>query len=237
MERIPPATTADSPSTKILIFEPHASSPVAIRTLPFHLRTAIPVPSTGFFPTDPAGFTLVGVTDGWSVVVFGDDVQVPEEEGASAQGITRDAVAGKRTLFHDIFGASAFADLATGPSPSTSAAASTAQPWKGKAAASAFDAPAHLVPPLEMLFDAVMDGFLAARADDADEREAQEREQDEEMDVDEEADAPLQPSKSGLSLDRVVDRQEMNGFVELFVQCAIKGALARSYVYPVCRGS
>ncbi|OJT02754.1 WD repeat-containing protein 75 [Trametes pubescens] len=222
MERIMPATTADSPSTKILIFEPLSSLPVAIRTLPFHLRTALAVPSSGFFPTDPAGFTLVGVTDAWSVVVFGDDVQVPEEEGASAQGITRDAAAGKRTLFHDIFGASAFADLATGPSASTSASGSTAQPWKGKAAASAFDAPAHLVPPLEMLFDAVMDGFLAARPDDADADEEREREHDEEMDVDEEAITPLPCLKSGLSLDRVVDRQEMNGFVELFIQCAIK---------------
>ncbi|KAI0830514.1 WD40 repeat-like protein [Trametes gibbosa] len=220
LERILPATNADSPSTKILVFQPHSSLPTAIRTLPFHLRSAIPVPPTGFFPTDPTGFTLVGITDSWSVVVFGDDVQVPEEEGASAQGITQDASGGKRTLFHDIFGTSAFADLATTPSMSTSASTSTAQPWKGKEVASAFDAPAHLVPPLETLFDAVMSGFLTLRPDGED---VEDQEPDhEDMEVDEVAEAPHPPVKGGLSLERVVDRQEMNGFVELFMQCAIK---------------
>ena len=155
-------------------------------------------------------------------MVFGDDVQLPEEEGASAQGITRDAAVGKRTLFHDIFGASAFADLATGPSASTSAITSSAQPWKGKEVAQVFDAPAHLLPPLETLFDAVMDGFLTARPDD--EHEDQDKELEEEMDVDEAAEAPSQPIKGGAPLDRVVDRQEMHGFVELFAQVAIKGA-------------
>ncbi|KAI0375205.1 WD40 repeat-like protein [Pilatotrama ljubarskyi] len=222
MERISPSTNTESPSTRVLIFHPSTSYPVAIRTLPFHLRSAVPVPSSGFFPTDPAGFTLVGITDTWSVVVFGDDVQVPEEEGASAQGITRDVAVGKRTLFHDIFGASAFADLASAPSTSAAAATSTAKPWKGKEIAQAFDAPAHLMPPLETLFDAVMDGFLATRPDDADEHEEREQEEDE-MDVDEDGETAARPAKSGAPLDRVVDRQEMNGFVEIFIQSAIKG--------------
>ncbi|KAI0652052.1 WD40 repeat-like protein [Trametes meyenii] len=220
IERVSPPTTAHPPSTKILVFHPLSSSPTAIRTLPFHLRSAVSVPPSGFFPTDPSGFTLVGITDAWSVVVFGDDVQVPEDEGASAQGIARDVTSGKRTLFHDIFGASAFADLGAAPSTST-AAASAAQSWKGKEVADVFSAPAHLVPPLEMLFDAVMDGFLAVRPDDADEHEDQEAEHDEEMDIDETA-VPARPIKGGAPLDRVVDRQEMQGFVELFMQCAIK---------------
>ncbi|KAJ8468395.1 hypothetical protein ONZ51_g9678 [Trametes cubensis] len=220
MERVPASTNTEAPHTRILVFSPYSSSPAAIRTLPFHLRSVVPVPSSGFFPSDPTGFTLVGITDSWSVVVFGDDVQLPEEEGASAQGITRDAAAGKRTLFHDIFGASAFADLATGPSASTSAIASSAQPWKGKEVAQVFDAPAHLLPPLETLFDAVMDGFLTARPDD--EHEDQDKELEEDMDVDEAAEGPSQPIKGGAPLDRVVDRQEMHGFVELFAQVAIK---------------
>ncbi|KAI0361404.1 WD40 repeat-like protein [Trametes cingulata] len=219
MERIPPSTNVESPSTRVLVFHPLSSFPAATRTLPFHLRSVILVPPSGFFPTDTAGFTLVGITDTWSVVVFGDDVQVPEEEGASAQGITRDAAVGKRTLFHDIFGASAFADLATAPSTSAAAATSLA-PWKGKEGAQAFDAPAHLVPPLETLFDAVMDGFLATRPDDADKQEEQEHE--EEMDVDEDGETPARPLTGGAQLDRVVDRQEMNAFVEVFIQSAIK---------------
>ncbi|KAI0778384.1 WD40 repeat-like protein [Trametes elegans] len=227
LERIQPSTTAESPWTKVLIFHPIDATPVAVRTLPFHLRTVVPVPSSGFFPTDPTGFTLVGVTEKWSVVVFGDDVDVPEEEGASAQGITRDAALGKRTLFHDIFGASAFADLTVAPSSSASASnTSITQPWKGRDVAEVFSAPSHLMPPLETLFDAVMDGFLAARTEEEDEQEEQDGEQDE-MDVDEVPEASGQPLKSGVPLDRVVDRQEMNGFVELFMHCAIKAPPSR----------
>ncbi len=223
MERVPAPTTADAPTTKALVLSPYSSTPVSVRTLPFQLRSVVAVPSSGFFPTDPSGFTLVGITDAWSVVVFGDDVQLPEEEGASAQGITQDATIKKHTLFHDIFGASAFSDLATAPGPSTSVATS-AQPWKGQDIAEIFDAPAHLMPPLELLFDTVMDGFLAERPED-DQPEADAGE-DEEMDVDEVVEEADRPSKAA-PLDRVVDRQEMGGFVQLFMQFAIKGSFVR----------
>ncbi|RPD82358.1 WD40 repeat-like protein [Lentinus tigrinus ALCF2SS1-7] len=224
MERVPAPTTADVSTTKALVLSPYSSAPVSIRTLPFQLRSVVAVPSSGFFPTDPSGFTLVGITDAWSVVVFGDDVQLPEEEGASAQGITQDATVTKRTLFHDIFGASAFADLATAPGPSTSAA-TTVQPWKGQDIAEIFDAPAHLMPPLELLFDTVMDGFLAERPEE-DEQEA-EAADGEEMEVDEDVEEADRPLKAA-PLDRVVDRQEMGGFVELFMQFAIKAPPPRS---------
>lgn len=226
MERVPAPTTADAPSTKALVLSPYSSTPVSVRTLPFQLRSVVAVPSSGFFPTDPSGFTLVGITDAWSVVVFGDDVQLPEEEGAYAHGITQDATSTKRTLFHDIFGASAFADLATTPGPSTSAA-NVAQPWKGQDIAEIFDAPAHLMPPLELLFDTVMDGFLAERPEEEQEADAAD---EEEMDVDEVVEEEaVRPSKAA-SLDRVVDRQEMGGFVELFMQFAIKGAFLRHLI-------
>ncbi|KAI0756804.1 WD40 repeat-like protein [Daedaleopsis nitida] len=224
MERISPRTAGDLPTTRVLVFSPLSSTASSIRTLPFQLRSVVPVPSSGFFPTDPSGFTLVGITTSWSVVVFGDDVQLPEEEGASAQGITQDVTSGRRTLFHDIFGASAFADLATAPSQSTTGT-SYAQPWKGKEVADIFDVPAHLMPPLELLFDTVMDGFLAVRPLDMEEPEEDVVLEDE-MDVDEVADEPDHPVKSA-PLDRVVDRQEMGGFVELFMQHAIKAPSIR----------
>ena len=145
----------------------------------------------------------------------------------------QDAAVGKRTLFHDIFGASAFADLATAPGPST-ASTSSAQPWKGKEVSEIFDAPAHLLPPLETLFDAVMDGFLTARPSDEGALE-EVAGADEEMDVDEPLDEGARPLKSA-PLDRVVDRQEMSGFVELFMQHAIKGVFL-SLMYPDSRCS
>ncbi|KAI0715399.1 WD40 repeat-like protein [Earliella scabrosa] len=219
IERVPSSRAGDAPTTRVLVFHSGSSTPTSIRTLPFQLRAVVAVPPSGFFPTDPTGFTLVGITTSWSVVVFGDDVQLPEEEGASAQGIMQDAAVGKRTLFHDIFGASAFADLATAPGPST-ASTSSSQPWKGKEVSEIFDAPAHLLPPLETLFDAVMDGFLTARPSDEGALE-EDAGADEEMDVDEPLDEGARPLKSA-PLDRVVDRQEMSGFVELFMQHAIK---------------
>ena len=220
LERVQ-ATTADAPSTRILVFHASSSMPVAIRTLPFGLRSTVPVPSTGFFPTDSSSFTLVGITEAWSVVVFGDDVQLPEEEGASAQGITQDAAVRKRSLFHDIFGASAFADLTSAPGPS--AAPAHAHTWNAKEAVEILDTPAHLLPPVESLFDSVMDSFLAARPE-GDEEEPEQQPEDE-MDVDEPADEDDRPAKGGAPLDRVVDRQEMHGFVELFMHHAIKGML------------
>lgn len=202
------------------MFQPSSSVPVSVHILPFRLRSIVSVPPTGFFPTDPSGFTLVGITEAWNVVVFGDDVQLPEEEGASAQDISQHAAVTKRTLFHDIFGASAFTDLISASGPSTTPRA--AHTWNGKEVVEIFDSPAHLMPPLESLFDSVMDNFLVTRPDEAEEQEQEERE--DEMDVDEFEDG-IRPVRGGAPLDRVVDRQEMHGFVELFMKHAIKGVL------------
>lgn len=236
MEHLAPSVVGDASTTRVLVFQASSSTPTSIRTLPFQLRSVVPVPS--FFPTDPSQFTLVGITTSWSVVVFGDDVQLPEEEGVSAQGITQGATVEKRSLFHDIFGASAFADLATVPGPST-LGTSIAQRWKGKDTADIFDVPAHLMPPLETLFDTIMDGFLAMRPQ-GEEGQEEDAGADEEMDVGEAVDGADRPPKSA-PLDRVVDRQEMGVFVELFIHHAIKGtswpcplSLARRLTWLSC---
>ena len=238
IERSAP-TTANVSSTRALVFQPSSSVPVSARTLPFRLRSIVSVPPTGFFPTDPSGFTLVGITEAWTVVVFGDDVQLPEEEGASAQDITQNADVAKRTLFHDIFGASAFAEL-TNPAPGPSTVPRTARTWDTKEAVEIFDAPAHLMPPLESLFDSVMDSFLVARPDEAQDQDQEEHE--DEMDVDDPEEDEDGPVRGGAPLDRVVDRQEMYGLVELFMHHAIKGALFSvsfpcTFCSPGCLGS
>ncbi|KAH9944212.1 WD40 repeat-like protein [Epithele typhae] len=217
VERMPPSTTSSTPSTRVLVFQTLSSNPVSIRTLPFRLRSITAVPGSGFFPTDPSGFTLVGITSAWGVVLFGDDAQLPDEEGGSAQAIVEDGGSNKRTLFHDIFGASAFADLASVPGPSKTTPA--VQPWRGKEVEEIFNSPAHLMPPLKTLFDSVMDGFLTYRSTEEEEPEEREDgdEEGDEMDIDEEV-APA----SSVPLERVVDTQEMSGFVELFMYHAIK---------------
>ena len=77
------------------------------------------------------------------------------------------------------------------------------------------------MPPLESLFDSVMDGFLATRSIEPAPETAQDG--DDEMEVDEEAPDHADTPTRSAPLDRVVDRQEMSGFVELFMQHAIKG--------------
>ena len=74
-----------------------------------------------------------------------------------------------------------------------------------------------------------MDNFLAARPDEAEEQEQEERE--DEMDIDEPEEDDDRPVRGGAPLDRVVDRQEMHGFVELFMYHAIKSMLS-SVVFP-----
>ena len=221
IERGAAPTTASAPSTRVLVFNPISSNPVSVRTLPFQLRSVAAVPSAAFFPTDPSGFTLVGITESWQVVVFGDDVQLPEEEGTSARTITQEAAPAKRTLFQDVFGDIAFADYSAVPGPSN--ATNTLQPWKGKEVAEIFNAPSHLMPPLEYLFDSIMDGFLATRDTDAEEPDSKEDAvEEDEMEVDEPVDDADAPARSA-PLERMVDRQEMSGFVALFKQHAIKG--------------
>ena len=222
VERVAAPTNASLPSTRVLVFQPHSSNPISVRTLPFQLRSVVAVPPIGVFPSESTGFTLVGITESWSVVVFGDDVQTPEEEGTSARTITQEAAPPKRTLFQDIFGDIGFADFSV-PGPSKASTA-VQQPWRGKEVTELFSAPAHLMPPLESIFDTVMDGFLASRSVEEEASEPKQDDGDEEMDVDETPDDADRPVRS-TPLDRIVDRQEMSGFVELFAHHAIKGTI------------
>ncbi|KAH9942941.1 WD40 repeat-like protein [Amylocystis lapponica] len=203
----PPRANSDPPMTSVYVFRPSSPSPSSTWTLPFHLLNVSHVPR-GLAPSKPASFSLVGITHAWSVVVFGDEVTLLEDEGAHARRVDKDGGSRRRTLFQDIFGKSAFADFAPESSTST-AAPDRAQPWRGKEVAAIFDAPAYLMPPLEMVFDTVMDGFFTARsAEDAAENQDQEDE-DAVMDVDED-DAPVVPAPR---IERVVDKTEMDALV------------------------
>ncbi|KAI0931755.1 hypothetical protein AcW1_000923 [Taiwanofungus camphoratus] len=196
-------------STKVLIFRPSSAVPTAIQTLPFHLRSVAWLPGSTPVSAD-SSFSLVGITQAWSVVVFGNDIHLPLEEGASAQGIVESTSDGKRTLFQDIFGKSALTDFVSAP---PSVAENIVHPWKGKEIADIFNAPAYLMPPLETLFDSVLDGFLTARPHVAvEEHKHQEQDDTEQMDV--EVDNEL--ATAATRIERVVDHSEMQEFVELF---------------------
>ncbi|PCH33944.1 WD40 repeat-like protein [Wolfiporia cocos MD-104 SS10] len=223
LERAPTLST-DLSSTKVLLFNPSSPTPSATRTLPFRLRCAIGHPSLGTLSSETSSFTLVGVTDAWNVVVFGDDVRLPHEEGSTAQGLDGVENSRKQTLFQDIFGKSAFAEL---DQPSASSAISLAQPWRGKEIGEIFDAPAYLMPPLGSLFDSLVDGFLTARsAAEAPDDDEQEDEQEDDIEMADASDVPIATTQTS-TMDRAVDQREMDIFVDLFKKHAVSGSTSK----------
>lgn len=206
--------------TKILLFRPSSGIPYKTHTITFRLLNVIWYPT----PSAPSSnFTLVGITQSWSVVLFGDDVQHPSDGGATPTQITLDSTvhSRKKTIFQEMFGISALTDLEPIPSSSSSSV-----PWiarEGKQSASAiFDAPAYLMPPLGSLFEPLIGTFLQLRSETqglpAGSGKTEHPDDEEvEMDVDEEnVGGNETPLIAGGRPERIVDAREMNDFVELF---------------------
>lgn len=130
-----------------------------------------------------------------------------------------------------MFGKSAFADVSQ--QPVALASATSQQPWNGKSVEDIFDAPAYLMPPIESLFDDLMSDFVKPRPVETEaaydgEEGKEEEEEDAGMDVDVESEKPVVVAER---TERVVDMREMNGFIELFRQHAIKGVFCAVVVY------
>lgn len=206
------------PLMRVLIFRPTSAAPIASRSLPFRLLNVIPYLTSAASEHIPS-FTFVGITDSWNVVIFGDDARVPEEDGAAARGLPDGAVSAKMTLLQDIFGKSAFVDLTAKAAQPAFAAT---RPGKSIDVSQIFDAPAHLMPPLETLFDDVMRGYLSERPAEQlkDEDEALDAVGDEDVEMD--VGGPEEPLIVNAPPQRIVDQHEMNTFVELFRRHAIK---------------
>ena len=209
--------------TRILLFRPGSGIPFRTCSIPFGIRNVVWYPLAQGKASD---FNLVGVTDSWGVALFGDDVKSPSSpEGATTTQITGDAyLSRKNTLLQDIFGKSAFEDVAH---PTISTETYAYIPRQGKQAVTAFfDTPAYLMPPLETMFDSMMQTFLPSRStvESEEGREERAKKDDEEMDVDEfpipEEDAPLIAKNTT----RVVDEREMYEFVEIFKQYGLAGS-------------
>lgn len=209
------------------MFNASSCVPVQTRTVPFGIM------SVAWYPMASASssFTLVGITQTWSVVLFGDEVQVPEDEGSSAREIVESS-SHKRTLFQDIFGKSAFTELANGPSTSFKTTGGVTS-RTGKDIASIFDGPAYLMPPLDSLYGPLMDSFIKIRVEDegntasADAPEPE----DEDVDMEEESSEPIVVGKQRR---RVVSDEEMQLFVDLFKQHSVN---CTSTFFRVCQCS
>ncbi|KAH9937268.1 WD40 repeat-like protein [Fomitopsis serialis] len=216
------STSAHTTSAaRAVLLRPTSPVPTAKRWLPFSTRAALSHPSLDAFTSEASSFVLVGITHKWGVAVFGDDVRLPEEKGSSPRGIGNESTAGpsKRTLFHDIFGASALVEpiSAAGQPPEVDIARS----WRGKEVAEIFDAPTHLMPPVTSLFDTLMDSFLTVKVPGKTAQPEEEEEEGSTEDVEMQDDT--QPLVTEARIERVVNRHEMDAFIDLFKHCAMKG--------------
>ncbi|KAI0079626.1 WD40 repeat-like protein [Panus rudis PR-1116 ss-1] len=207
-------------ATRAHIFSPASPLPSQSRSLPFYLRSIIPCPPSWTSSNSAAKSSLafIAITESWSVVLLGDHVELPQDEGSEAKGLKGSSPAPRRTLFQDIFGASALNDLSRQPSAPSVPSQAT---WKGKEVEKVFDAPAYLMPPLDTLFEPLMSDFLTTRshgksAADADEQEP--GQEDVEMDVE----GDEAPVLVGNRLERVVNSDEMNAMIDLFVHHGVQ---------------
>lgn len=200
-------TTKEHLKTRVSIFHVRSSVPSSIRSIPFMLRNiSLNVPYS-----ERSMYTFVGITQDWRVVQFGDDCKMIKEAGSAARGLTSDHIPSRRTLFRDIFGKSAFAEVPTLSSSSVEMGKRPAL-WTGKEASDTFTSPAYLMPPLEHLFEPLIARFLIPRDQDIAQSRVMEPE---EPDVDMEEDVQ-DPMISGVHQPRNVDQEEMDSFVALF---------------------
>jgi NET1-associated nuclear protein 1 (U3 small nucleolar RNA-associated protein 17) len=215
-------TNSGQQETRVLLLRPSSAIPFRTCLIPFGIRNATWYSLVEGTTVD---FNLVGVTDSWGVVLFGDDVKSPSSlEGTTSTQIMSNAhLFKKNTLLQDIFGKSAFDDVTH---PTVSAETSAFIPREGKQAiTSFFDAPAYLMSPLETMFDSIMQTFLTPRSTvkSGEDGAKQVEKDDEEMDVDEdpvpEDDSPLIVKNTT----RVVDEREMDEFVKIFKQYGVTG--------------
>jgi NET1-associated nuclear protein 1 (U3 small nucleolar RNA-associated protein 17) len=226
-QQLPTFVNDSTQSSQVLLMHPGSAIPNTVAKIPFHLRNVT------WYPMSPAQssksreplYSLVGITETWSVILFGDDVQAPSDDGARAKEIAaQSSNPHKQSLFEGIFGKSAFADLSSQPPMSVFDSVATSHSWGAKDVAGIFDAPAYLMPPLETLFDSIMSGFLKPRNANTDGATSHGEERDEDKDEDEGMDALDDdgPVIVGPQPERVVDWGEMNTFIELFKHHAMK---------------
>ena len=179
-------------------------------------------------------FNLVGVTESWGLVLFGDNVKSPSLEGTTTAHITGDAYPlRKNTLLEDIFGKSAF-DNVTYSTVVTETSSFVSQRGK-QAVSSFFDKPAYLMPPLETMFDSIMQSSFLTRSttEGVADHGRETQNDDEEMDVDEDQ-TPENAPFIAENATRIVDEREMYEFVEIFKQYGVKCMWNHRMFYRYC---
>ncbi|EIW87027.1 WD40 repeat-like protein [Coniophora puteana RWD-64-598 SS2] len=154
-------------TTDLKLFGVKSSRPTISHTFPFGLRSVA-------WHTNPRksrqpSFSLVGITQSYSVVLLGNNLTNAEDEDDVSKALPRNLTEQKRTLFEEMFGISAFVDVKS-PSNVSQSNVNTALPWKQQDTSRILDTPAFLMPPMETLYDSLISGFLRLRTNDQDQQ-------------------------------------------------------------------
>ncbi|KIJ66298.1 hypothetical protein HYDPIDRAFT_174438 [Hydnomerulius pinastri MD-312] len=212
--------TSGAPCSVATIFHACSPTPQMEQTLSFGILNIAWYPQPSLSPHS-ASFSLVALTHTYGVIIMGDDISLPEDSSTSTKALQKGPVAPRRSLFEEMFGVSAFTDVSnqhTTRDAQVASGSGAVMPWKSSETASFFDAPSHLMPPMETLFEPLIDGFLRLRTTD-DEAQAQTEgghlEADDDMPVDPAEDQSGFMKGSEVSKDAVLDV-----FVPLFKQIA-----------------
>ncbi|KAJ7103370.1 WD40 repeat-like protein [Mycena belliarum] len=203
------SSTEERSKSKVMLFMVGNAQPLKTLVVPFGFR------NIAWYPLVASSFSLVAITNDWKVVVVGESIHIPKDEGSVSRGITALQTPQRRTLFQDIFGKSAFGEQALPSQPS--APASIARPWTGRAGTEVFDGPAYLMPPLESLFESLMNGFLKPRVVEA---PALPSTVPADEDVDMGGDEIVSMARRDII--RVVDQKELGAMVDLFKAHTLK---------------
>ncbi|KAF7339337.1 WD40 repeat-like protein [Mycena sanguinolenta] len=198
----------ERPKCRVALFEAGSAQPIKSLSLPFGFR------NVAWYPLGSSSFSIVGITYDWKVVVLGENIHVAKEEGSVSREIASQSAPQRRTLFQDIFGKSAFGEQANAVQ---SSGPTTARPWTGRENTGVFEDPAYLMPPLEKLFEPLMNGFLKSRVVEAPVLPPAPIDNE---NVDMEAGEGT--IVAGADAKRVVGAGEMDAMTDLFRTCTLK---------------
>lgn len=210
-------TSIDEHETKVSVFRTSSTKSISVYTLPFHILNV--VYSTLQANTEPS---LLGITHNWSLVLLGDSSRRFVGEGCFPKSIDVGRQPHNRTLFEDIFGASAFADDSSAYEPLIPPSAPR------KVDFSQFDMPAFATPSLTEFFDSFIQSFLIVREVQAED----ERQSEKEIESD---DPSNREEKDALPVSHRLPRSSLPGELELFTKlfrsCIAEGVLSAFYIY------
>ncbi|KAG1904703.1 WD40-repeat-containing domain protein [Suillus fuscotomentosus] len=154
IHRSPSDTTIE-----LMVYSISSSTPLLSQMLPFGIRNLVWYPVPNRFARSRK-FSLVGVTHAFGVVLLGHDINITDEASVSTKALQNGLAVPKGSLFEEMFGVPALTDVSHNAVAST---IDTSLPWKSSETGSVFVAPAYLMPPMESLFEPLINGFLKLR--------------------------------------------------------------------------